>query len=242
VKKIARQNDFDGTITDLGGPTANLYGTECAIGSCAKHDCLFPKICKNLILNESLSIELLNRVSQLDGIKHLFVSSGLRLELLQKTPKLLEKLVKHHTPGNLKIAPEHTEDEVLKLMHKEPHSQLVQFVSLFRSITKRLGKRVGLTPYIISAHPGCNVQHTKNMVRKMKKLGLTVKQFQDFTPTPGTLSTAMHVSATHRDKNVEIEVARNQAERSRQRKIIENGFIKTKHRKSATHRKKIIKK
>ena len=242
VKRIARQNDFDGTITDLGGPTANLYGTECAIGSCAKHDCLFPKICKNLILNESLSIELLNRVSQLDGIKHLFISSGLRLELLQKTPKLLEKLVKHHTPGNLKIAPEHTEDEVLKLMHKEPHSQLVQFVSLFRSITKRLGKRVGLTPYIISAHPGCNVQHTKNMVRKMKQLGLTVKQFQDFTPTPGTLSTAMHVSSTHRDKNVEIEVARNQAERIRQRKIIENEFIKTTHRKDSTHRKKILKK
>ena len=242
VKRIARQNDFDGTITDLGGPTANLYGTECAIGSCAKHDCLFPKICKNLILNESLSIELLNRVSQLDGIKHLFISSGLRLELLQKTPKLLEKLVKHHTPGNLKIAPEHTEDEVLKLMHKEPHSQLVQFVSLFRSITKRLGKRVGLTPYIISAHPGCNVQHTKDMVRKMKQLGLTVKQFQDFTPTPGTLSTAMHVSAIHRDKNVEIEVARNQAERMRQRKIIENEFIKTTHRKDSTRRKKILKK
>jgi uncharacterized radical SAM protein YgiQ len=242
VRRIARQNDFDGTITDLGGPTANLYGTECAIGSCAKHDCLFPKICKNLILNESLSIELLNRVSQLDGIKHLFISSGLRLELLQKTPKLLEKLVKHHTPGNLKIAPEHTEDEVLKLMHKEPHSQLFQFVSLFRSITKRLGKRVGLTPYIISAHPGCNVQHTKNMVRKMKELGLTVKQFQDFTPTPGTLSTAMHVSSTHRDKNVEIEVARNQAERIRQRKIIENEFIKTTHRKDSTRRKKIIRK
>ncbi len=242
VRRIARQNDFDGTITDLGGPTANLYGTECAIGSCAKHDCLFPKICKNLILNESLSIELLNRVSQLDGIKHLFISSGLRLELLQKTPKLLEKLVKHHTPGNLKIAPEHTEDEVLKLMHKEPHSQLIQFVSLFRSITKRLGKRVGLTPYIISAHPGCNVQHTKNMVRKMKELGLTVKQFQDFTPTPGTLSTAMYVSSTHRDKNVEIEVARNQAERIRQRKIIENEFIKTTHRKDSTRRKKIIRK
>lgn len=225
VETISARPDFDGTITDLGGPTANLYGTSCAIGGCPKHDCLYPEMCKNLIINEQLFLDLLNKVSGLGHIKHLFISSGLRLELLVKTPRLLEKLVRDHTPGNLKIAPEHTEDEVLTLMHKEPHHLLISFVTLFKKIVRKYKKRVGLTPYVISAHPGCTEDHARNLVRKMKRLGLTVRQFQDFTPTPGTLSTAMYVSGRHRDQNRAIPVARNQAERNRQRRIIEQGFI-----------------
>lgn len=224
VESISALPGFDGTITDLGGPTANLYGTSCAIGGCPKHDCLYPEICKNLSLNEQLSLDLLTKVSKLDRIKHLFISSGLRLELLVRTPRLLDKLVKDHTPGNLKIAPEHTEDEVLTLMHKEPHKLLTSFVKLFNEIVKRREQRIGLTPYIISAHPGCTEDHNRKLVSKMKRLGLTVRQFQDFTPTPGTLSTAMYVSGRHRDRNMLIPVARNQAERNRQRKIIERGF------------------
>ncbi len=226
TKTIAAAADFDGTITDLGGPTANLFGTRCAIGSCARHDCLYPKICKNLIFNEQLFLELLEKISGLEQIKHLFISSGLRLELLQKTPELLAKLIKDHTPGNLKIAPEHTEDEVLALMHKEDHAALVSFLKIFKKITGRINKKVGITPYIISAHPGCTELHTRNMVQKMKLLGLTVRQFQDFTPTPGTLSTAMYVSGRHRDRNKEIVVPRNQSERKKQRQIIEETFLK----------------
>ena len=224
VETIAANSEFDGTITDLGGPTANLYGTRCAIGSCPKHDCLYPEICKNLIFNEHLFIELLDRVAALDRVNHLFISSGLRLELLQQTPRLLEKLIGDHTPGNLKIAPEHTEPEVLALMHKEGHDLLVSFVELFREIRKKLGTKAGLTPYIISAHPGCTEAHTRKMVKKLKRLGLTVRQFQDFTPTPGTLSTAMYVSGRHRDRDSAIPVAKNQTERMAQRRIIEHEF------------------
>ncbi len=226
AEALAARPDFDGTITDLGGPTANLFGTRCAIGSCPKHDCLYPKICKNLILNEQLFLELLERVARSERVKHLFVSSGLRLELLQKTPQLLEKLIRDHTPGNLKIAPEHTEDEVLRLMHKEPHEQLISFLELFNRINRRLSRKAGLTPYIISAHPGCTESHTRSMVQKLTRLGLTVRQFQDFTPTPGTLSTAMYVSGRDRDRDTEIRVARNQAERKKQRQIIEQAFLK----------------
>ena len=233
VEQISSRSEFDGTITDLGGPTANLFGTRCAIGSCPAHDCLYPKICKNLIFNEHLFIELLDRVADLERIKHLFISSGLRLELLLETPELLEKLIKDHTPGNLKIAPEHTEAEVLALMHKEEHERLIHFVELFNKINRKLGKKSGLTPYIISAHPGCSEAHTRSMVQKMKRLGLTVRQFQDFTPTPGTLSTAMYVSGRHRDKDADIKVARNHTERLRQRQIIERGF--SKKRTSAAH-------
>ncbi len=233
VEQISSRSEFDGTITDLGGPTANLFGTRCAIGSCPAHDCLYPKICKNLIFNEHLFIELLDRVADLARIKHLFISSGLRLELLLETPELLEKLIKDHTPGNLKIAPEHTEAEVLALMHKEEHERLIRFVELFNKINRKLGKKSGLTPYIISAHPGCSEAHTRSMVQKMKRLGLTVRQFQDFTPTPGTLSTAMYVSGRHRDKDADIKVARNHTERRSQRQIIERGF--SKKRTSAAH-------
>jgi uncharacterized radical SAM protein YgiQ len=234
VERISSTSEFDGTITDLGGPTANLFGTSCAIGSCPAHDCLYPKICKNLVLNEHLFIELLGRVADLDRINHLFVSSGLRLELLLETPALLEKLLKDHTPGNLKIAPEHTEAEVLALMHKEEHERLIRFVQLFNKVARKLGKKAGLTPYVISAHPGCSEEHTRSMVQKLKRLGLTVRQFQDFTPTPGTLSTAMYVSGRHRDRDADIQVARNHSERQRQRQIIERGF--SVRRTSAAHR------
>jgi radical SAM superfamily enzyme YgiQ (UPF0313 family) len=111
---------------------------------------------------------------------------------------------------------------------------LIRFVELFRKITSKLGKKPGLTPYIISAHPGCSEEHTRNMVQKMKRLGLTVRQFQDFTPTPGTLSTAMYVSGRHRNKDEDIPIVRNHSERLRQRQIIERGFAVK--RTSATHR------
>lgn len=242
AERISSSTEFDGTITDLGGPTANLFGTRCAIGSCPAHDCLYPKICKNLIFNEHLFLELLDRVAGLDRVNHLFISSGLRLELLLETPELLEKLIKDHTPGNLKIAPEHTEPEVLALMHKEGHELLINFVELFKKITRKLRNKAGLTPYVISAHPGCSETQTHSMVQKMKRLGLTVRQFQDFTPTPGTLSTAMYVSGRHRDKNADIYVARNKAERLRQRRIIERGFSgkrsSTRHRSSSGGKKK----
>ena len=224
VERIASGSQFDGTITDLGGPTANLFGTRCSIGSCPKHDCLYPKICKNLIFNEHLFLELLDKVAELKDVKHLFISSGLRLELLQRTPKLLQKLIRDHTPGNLKIAPEHTEADILTLMHKEAHDRLISFVNLFQKINQKLQRKAGLTPYVISAHPGCTAEHTRRMVKKMRRLGLTVRQFQDFTPTPGTLSTAMYVSGRHRDKDSPISVPRNQADRIQQRRIIEREF------------------
>ncbi len=226
AEKIAARPEFGGTISDLGGPTANLYGTSCTIGSCRKHDCLYPRLCKNLVIDEPLLLELLEQVSNISQVKHLHISSGLRMGLLQQTPALLERLLRDHTPGNLKIAPEHTEELVLELMHKEPHAQLIAFVSLFNKISRRLKNNAGLTPYIISAHPGCTEQHNRSMVKKLKKLGLTVRQFQDFTPTPGTLSTAMYVTGQHRDKRTRIEVARNKTERTGQRRVIEDGFFK----------------
>ena len=225
VNSIAESGNFKGTISDLGGPTANLFGTSCAIGSCKKHDCLYPRVCKNLLIDENRFIDLLDKVLEIKEVKHVYISSGLRMELLRKTPKLMRKLIDKHIPGSLKIAPEHTEKEVLQLMHKEPHSQLVAFLDTFKSMSRELGRKSQVTPYIISAHPGCTEKHTAQMVQKLKKLGVTIRQFQDFTPTPGTISTAMYVSQVHRETGKPISVANTQRERTAQRRLIEKGFF-----------------
>ena len=223
-RRIAQMEDFGGTITDLGGPTANLYGTSCAIGSCKKRDCLYPKLCPNLRINEDSFLSLLKAVSELHGIKHLFVSSGLRMELLLQTPRLLEILLRSHTPGALKIAPEHSDDALLRLMHKEPHALLQAFVSKCREIGKRIGKNIVLTPYIITSHPGSTPELVEKLGKDLQKLGLVARKFQDFTPTPGTLSTAMYVTGLRPDTKQAIVVPRNKSERQKERRILEKNM------------------
>ena len=214
-RRISKMDDFSGTISDLGGPTANLYGTHCAIGSCKKHDCLFPKPCKNLKIDEDVFLELLDEVSGIDGVKKLFISSGLRMELLLRTPRLLKQILQKHTPGSLKIAPEHTDDELLKLMHKEPHTLLKQFVAECRKISKEIGKKnIEFTPYVITAHPGSTQQHAEKLVQDMQRLGLQVRKFQDFTPTPGTLSTAMYVTGLQPGSKQPLNVPSKQSDRT----------------------------
>ncbi len=221
VARIKDMDDFNGTITDLGGPTANLYKTRCSLTTCKKHDCLFPEVCRHLHLDEGAFLDMLQEVLAIDGIRHVFISSGLRMELLLKTPRFLEALILAHLPGSIKIAPEHTEDEILTLMHKESHQSLCEFLNRCRMVAKKLGKEIRFNPYIITAHPGCTAQHSAMMVKKLASAGLQVRQFQDFTPTPGTLSTAMFVTGLHRDTNTPIVVPRNQADKQHQRKILE---------------------
>ena len=232
-QRISQMDDFTGTISDLGGPTANLYGTHCAIGSCKKRDCLYPKPCSNLRIDEEAFLELLDEVSNIEGIKKLFISSGLRMELLLRTPRLLKRILQSHTPGSLKIAPEHTDDELLCLMHKEPHSLLQKFIAECRKIAKEIGKKnIEITPYVITAHPGSTPKHAENLVQDMQKLGLQIRKFQDFTPTPGTLSTAMYVTGLKPGSKQPITVPRNQSDRLEQRRIVEK----------SVHRRKVISK
>ena len=222
VQAISSKDGFKGTITDLGGPTANLYGTSCAVGyRCRKKDCLYPAVCKRFKANEKEFIGLLRESKKIPGVKHVFVSSGLRIELLLKTPKLLKEILLNHTPGMLKVAPEHTEEEVLRLMHKPDGLMLEEFLNRCRIISKSASKKVEITAYFMTSHPGCTVAHMKHMYKKLKRLRLCVRQFQDFTPTPGTLSTAMYVTGLDRYKKEPIYIARRRSERRAQRKILE---------------------
>jgi uncharacterized radical SAM protein YgiQ len=235
VERISRLSDFKGTISDLGGPTANLFATSCKIKKCRKHDCFYPTLCKHLDINESLFLELLDRCLKIEAIKHLHISSGLRMELLMKTPRLLKKMISHHLPGAMKIAPEHTEEKVLRLMHKPGGQLLADFLDHCRKLAGK--KQINFVPYFISSHPGCTERDMERLVDKVKKMGLDVRQFQDFTPTPGTISTAMYVSGLDRDSDKKIKVAKGTTARKKQRQILER-VTHRKERTTTTKRKK----
>jgi len=227
VQRLSKMDDFGGTVSDLGGPTANLWGTSCAIGGCAKNDCLHPRVCPKLQVAEAEFLQLLHEVARVAGVEHVFISSGLRMELLLKTPALLRRIIERHTPGALKIAPEHTDADLLTLMHKEPHAVLRQFIRTCRRIAGELGRDLRFSPYIITAHPGCSEGQVRQLVNDLRALDLQVRAFQDFTPTPGTISTAMFVTGRRRDNKAPLTVPKNTSERKKQREIIEREYLKT---------------
>ena len=225
VRKVVSMPDFRGTITDLGGPTANLYGVRCRRAyRCNRKDCLFPEICTHLETDGSAFISLLENARDIQGVRHLFISSGLRMDLLLETPRLLKKILKDHVPGVLKIAPEHTEDEVLYLMHKPGRKVLEEFLKTARQMSREMKKKLKITAYLIASHPGCELHHMRAMKKRLLKLDLPVRQFQDFTPTPGTISTAMYVTGLDRYKKKPVFVARNRKARMAQRRILESGM------------------
>ena len=222
VQRLAADPAFTGTVSDLGGPTANLFGTSCASPvPCKRRDCLYPRVCRHLAIDEQLFRELLAEAAAIPGVRHLFVSSGLRMELLLRTPKLLTAIVAHHTPGSLKIAPEHTDPEVLRLMHKPGPEVLERFLALLRDLAATGGKRVAVNPYLIASHPGCTLRHMEQLANDLTRLKLPVRQFQDFTPTPGTIATAMYVSGLDRETKRPIFVAKKANERAAQRAQLE---------------------
>lgn len=222
IQRITQRDDFHGTISDLGGPTANMYGTSCGKASpCSRHDCLYPRVCPHLLVDEGAFIDLLESASRIQGVRNVYISSGLRMELLLATPELLDRLVERHIPGAMKIAPEHTEPEVLRLMHKQSVDLLPRFLKTCRDLAAKRGREIHFTPYFISAHPGCTQEHMEALVRKARNLGLTPRQFQDFTPTPATLSTAMYVTGLDRYTMKPVYTARASGERSRQRCLLE---------------------
>ncbi|MEN8140510.1 MAG: YgiQ family radical SAM protein [Thermodesulfobacteriota bacterium] len=220
IAELVKLDSFKGTISDLGGPTANLYGTSCAKGGCPRRDCLFPRPCPHLRQDEEGLLALLRECKGMAGVTKLFVSSGLRMELLLQTPRLLRQLIRHHVPGAMKIAPEHCQPQVLHLMHKEGSQVLVDFLARCRQIGREEGKAIRFTPYFISAHPGCRPADMAELAGTARRLGLDLTHVQDFTPSPGTLATAMYVSGRGPDGRP-IFVARGFKQRMAQRAVLQ---------------------
>jgi len=211
VNNIIEMPDFKGYLSDLGGPSANMYKMHgknqevCA--QCKKSSCIFPMICKNLNADHEPLIELYKSVDSIPGIKRSFIGSGIRYDLLMNhyddgplnkaANTYAEELIAHHISGRLKIAPEHTEDNVLKMMRKPSFSLFEQFKKLFDSINKRYGLNQQLIPYFISSHPGCTEADMAKLAIQTKKLHFQLEQVQDFTPTPMTLATEMYYTGFH---------------------------------------------
>lgn len=206
AERLTHHPEFKGYISDLGGPTANMYGIECRRkaekGACPDRRCLYPEVCRALRPDHSRQVELLRRVRAVPGIKKAFIGSGIRYDLLLSDRKwgmtYLRELVEHHVSGQLKVAPEHTEEHVLRSMGKPGIDALLRFKDLFDGLSREAGKRQFLTYYVIAAHPGCTEADMENLRRFFARhLRMNPEQVQIFTPTPSTYSSLMYY--TERD-------------------------------------------
>jgi uncharacterized radical SAM protein YgiQ len=202
VLRIKEKRGFNGIIYDIGGPTANMFGTSCLKGwSCKDRGCHTPKPCPNLGFGHQAQIELLRQIRSIDGIKKVFVSSGIRPDLVTADKEVgrryIEELVRHHVSGQIKLAPEHSDADILSLMNKPSVISLMQFKSLFDKACERWGKPYFMTYYLIAAHPGCTTRHMQRL-RDFLSSGLKTlpEQVQIFTPLPGTISSTMYYCET----------------------------------------------
>ncbi len=196
--RISQAAGFNGIIYDVGGPTANMYGLSCRKGwACQNKHCLMPKICPQLGFGHRAQIEILRLLLGLPGIKKVFVASGIRPDLVmadqEQGRRYIAQLARHHVSGQIKLAPEHSESAVLKLMNKPAPESLIKFKDAFDSACAASGKSYYMTYYLMAAHPGCTKEHMQRLKSFLASgLKTTPEQAQIFTPTPATLSTAMY--------------------------------------------------
>ena len=199
VERITHMPDFKGYVSDLGGPSANMYGMkgrdESLCEKCRRPSCAHPQICKNLDTDHSRLIDVYRTASEVEGVKKCFVGSGVRYDLVLADGKsglaYARRLIKHHVSGRLKVAPEHTSDHVLQLMRKPSFELFREFNALFTQICKEAHLPQQLIPYFISSHPGCRESDMRDLSRIMTQMRFRLEQVQDFTPTPMTIATEM---------------------------------------------------
>ena len=221
VKAVTEMPDFRGTITDIGGPSANMYGlggkNKALCAKCVRPSCLHPKVCPNLNNDHRPLLDLYRKIRTFKGVKHAYIGSGIRYDLFDNSDYLREVVV-HHTSGRLKVAPEHTEDGVLKLMRKPSFSLFEELNRNFNKICRENGLRYQLIPYFISSHPGCREADMRALSQKvLGKLHFTLEQVQDLTPTPMTLSSVMFYTGENPYTGERVYVARSQEDKRRQK-------------------------
>lgn len=224
IEKVAGEKWCRGSISDIGGPTANMYGVRCQAPdsghSCRRHSCLYPSICRNLYLADKEGANLLRRARQVNGVRHTAVASGIRFDLLLKQPGYFEELTDNHVGGLLKVAPEHLCEPVTRIMRKPGEKPFAEFLEMFRLKSLKAGKRQAVVPYLISGHPGCTISDMVDLALKLKSLGLKVEQVQDFTPTPGTLSTCIYYTGIDPFSGEAVYVPRGAREKRLQKSLL----------------------
>ena len=215
---------FRGSISDIGGPTANMWGARCTLpkGRCQRESCLAPQICPHFKVDQSAWLRLLDRVAKLPGVKHLRVASGLRYDLALTEEEFARAFVQRYVGGQLKVAPEHSEDAVLARMRKPGFAVFERFLRFFTAASKAKGREQYLIPYLMSALPGCRDEEMRRLKRWLDQHGWRPQQVQCFIPTPGTLATAMYYAGVD-TQGRPIPVARSDADRLRQHRILMGG-------------------
>jgi len=231
VEQVRKMPDFNGTITDLGGPSANMYGMkgkeQSVCVKCRKPSCLYPKVCPNLDCNHSALLDLYRTVREI--VPHVFIGSGIRYDLFMNMPKekakenrhdeYFEELFLYHIGGRLKVAPEHVADEVLKLVRKPSFDLFETLKHRFDALNRKHGKRYQLIPYFIASLPACRLQDMKLLMQKTKNMGYRLEQVQDFTPTPMTLASTMYYTGIDPYSEKPVYCAKTKQERSEQQRF-----------------------
>lgn len=224
ARQLTSRPDFTGTISDLGGPTANMFHMDCqseaANKVCRRVSCLHPVRCKHYGTDHKPYLALLREVRALPGIKRVYVNSGIRYDLAALDDEFVEELALHHTPGQLSVAPEHASEAALKMMKKPAIGYFTAFMDRFRKANADAGKKQFLVPYFQCAHPGTGPEECIALALYMKEQKLRPRQVQLFIPTPATLATAMYVSGHDPQTDQPVFVAKGDRERSRQRALL----------------------
>jgi uncharacterized radical SAM protein YgiQ len=230
ITKISQLPGFKGYLSDLGGPSANMYGMKgknmdiCR--KCSRPSCIWPAVCPNLDTNHRKLTELYRKVNQMDSIKKAFIGSGIRYDLLfpewnknagRDEYEYLEELIRNHVSGRLKVAPEHTDPEVLKLMRKPPFELFRKMKKRFEAVNEREGTKYEIIPYFISSHPGSGEKEMRDLAVEVRSLGIKPEQVQDFTPTPMTLSTLIYYTGFDPYTDKKVFVARRPEDKKHQK-------------------------
>ena len=227
AKQIVEYKEFKGYIHDVGGPTANFRHTSCekqlTKGVCPNKQCLFPKPCKNLKVDHSDYLKLLRKLRELPKVKKVFIRSGIRFDYLicDSDDTFMKEMVEHHISGQLKVAPEHISDNVLKLMGKPENAVYERFITKYKRLNQKLGKNQFVVPYLMSSHPGSTLKEAVELAEYLRDLGYMPEQVQDFYPTPSTISTCMYYTGYDPRTMEKVYVPVNPHEKAMQRALIQ---------------------
>lgn len=224
---LTHDKEFKGYIHDIGGATANFRNPSCDIqekcGVCKDRYCIGNKPCPNLKVDHTEYLDILRKAREIKGVKKVFIRSGVRFDyvMYDKSDEFLEELIKHHVSGQLKVAPEHTSNKVLRLMNKPSFEVYKNFTEKYYRINRKYNLNQYLVPYLISSHPGCSVKEAVELTEYLKSIGYMPKQVQDFYPTPSTRATCMFYTGIDPDTMEEVYVAKTYEEKKIQRALLQ---------------------
>jgi len=225
VQKMTKESDFKGVISDIGGPTANMYEMKCSKPEveavCRRQSCVHPTICKLLGTDHGPLVELMKDVRETPGVRKVFVASGIRMDLARRSPEYMRDLVQHHVGGHLKVAPEHTDAGVLGLMRKPATDDFEKFSEVFMEESEKAGKKQFIIPYFIASHPGSDLHAMIDLAVFLKRNGYKPDQVQDFIPAPFDVATAMYYTGVDPFTKKPVHIAKHLRDRKLQRALMQ---------------------